>query len=453
MSALRPFTPIRNPFYKLVRPSSKKSNLRSKRKLHSIIDPETPKKLKADETNVEAWSDVEGETPPSSTISTATTVQDGEEAESENISLDDLYQRLLRAEARAEDAEARVLAFEEQSAAYQFQQTTNKATAPIKPSPPRFDQIAPSSDGRTDYSRLRAAIEALQATLGKPPAEPIPAEWKASILQASSSTERDRFRSFLAKEVTWASAIDYISNRFQPAKSRPAAKVMALKVLPTPGEPISTYTSRFISGIQPLWQDDLRDSGAIILVLQSLVDNCTSPYQLAPQQAEILSLRAENLAVHGTDLDPLFTFQAELERVVGPRVPNSPLPTPSASPTHRIMLSSLGKSNEPCLNFQAGRCRYGDSCRRQHVPPPEIRPSTSIPSTRPPEVCLNFQHGRCYNSDCKRMHVTGQYCHDFQKGRCLRAQCKFLHLRAPATYGDARQAAAHANAAGPSGNA
>ena len=36
-----------------------------------------------------------------------------------------------------------------------------------------------------------------------------------------------------------ASAIDYVSNRSQPAKSRPAAKVMALKVLPTPGEPIS----------------------------------------------------------------------------------------------------------------------------------------------------------------------------------------------------------------------
>ena len=168
MSALRPFTPIKNPFYKLVR-SSKKSNLRSKRdgKRSIIVTNNTTasKKLKVDETNVEAWSDVEGETPPTSTISIATTVQDCEEAESENISLNDLYQRLLRAEARAEDAETRVLAFEEQSAAYQFQHTTNKATAPIKPSPPRFDQIAPSSDGRTDYSRLRAAIEALQATL------------------------------------------------------------------------------------------------------------------------------------------------------------------------------------------------------------------------------------------------------------------------------------------------
>ena len=66
---------------------------------------------------------------------------------------------------RAEDAEARVLAFEEQSAAYQFQQTTNKATAYIKPSPPRLDQIAPSS----------ADSELPLRHLGKPPAEPIPA--------------------------------------------------------------------------------------------------------------------------------------------------------------------------------------------------------------------------------------------------------------------------------------
>jgi hypothetical protein len=430
---------MKNPFHKLVRPSSKKSILRSKRKLRSIITPNVSKKLKADETNATTWSDeVEGDAPAQSISTTSV----GEEAESVGISETDLYERLIR-------AEARVQAFEQQS---NFQ-ATQATAAPLvmKPSPPRFDQISPSSDGRTDYSKLRAAVEALQATLEKAPTEPIPADWKASILQASSSTERDRFRSFLAKEVTWAYAIDYISNRFQPAKSRPAAKVMALKVLPTPGESISNYTSRFISGIQPLWQDDLRDSGAIMLVLQSLVDNCTSPYQLAPQQAEILSLRAENLAVHSTDLDPLFTFQAELEKVVGSRVPNPPLPTPSAPPTHRVMLSSLGKLNEPCLNFQAGRCRYGDSCRRQHIPSPEIQQGTSISSTRSPEICLNFQHGRCYNADCKRVH--GQYCNDFQKGLCHRARCKFLHLRAPVTYGDARQAVAHANAAGPSGNA
>ena len=400
--------------------------------------------MKADEANVTPWSDeVEGDAPTQSISTTSA----GEEAESEG----NIYQQLLCAEARAQKAEARVQDLDEQSATSNFQAT--KATAPTKPPPPRFDQISPSSDGRTDYSKLRAAVEALQATLEKAPMEPIPADWKASILQASSSTERDRFRSFLAKEVTWASAIDYVSNRFQPAKSRPAAKVMALKVLPTLGESISNYTSRYISGIQPLWQDDLRDSGTIMLVLQSLVENCTLPYQLAPQQAEILSLRAENLAVHGTDLDPLFTFQAELEKVVGPRVPNSPLQTPSAPPTHRVMFSSLGKLNEPCLNFQAGRCRYGDSCRRQHVPPPETRQGAPMPPTQSPEVCINFQQGRCYNSDCKRMHITGQYCHDFQKGLCHRARCKFLHLRAPATYGDARQAAARANAAGPSGNA
>ena len=199
MSALSFLTPMKNPFHKLVRPSSKKSNLRSKRKLRSIITPNVSKKLKADETNATTWSDeVEGDAPAPESISTTSV---GEEAESVGISETDLYERLIR-------AEARVQAFEQQS---NFQATQATGTPLVmKPSPPRFDQISPSSDGRTDYSKLRAAVEALQATLEKAPTEPIPADWKASILQASSSTERDRFRSFLAKEVTWAYAIDYI---------------------------------------------------------------------------------------------------------------------------------------------------------------------------------------------------------------------------------------------------
>ena len=69
---------------------------------------------------------------------------------------------------------------------------------------------------RADYGKLRAAVEALQAILEKENLDLIPPDWKASILQAS---RKRPLPNFLAREVTWASTLDYLCNCFQPAKS------------------------------------------------------------------------------------------------------------------------------------------------------------------------------------------------------------------------------------------
>ena len=319
----------------------------------------------------------------------------------EGANLTELYERLIHAEARAKAAEGqlqsvsllkkRIDEFHHLSSLNQ----SNYSISQLKPPAPLFDQISPTPDGRTDYGKLRAAVDALQAILEKENLDLIPPDWKATILQASSSIERDRFRNFLAKEVTWASTLDYICNRFQPAKSRVAAKVTALKQSPTAGESISLYVARYISMIQPLWQDDLHDSGVITLILHSLIENCTIPFMLTDQQAEILCIRADNLSLQSTNLDPLFTFQADLEKAVGSRVavvvPVKPVP--------RLMLSEVRKLKDPCLYFQNGRCKFGDACQRQHIPLPGNRLNMPNPG------CLDFANGHCYRGDsCRFIH-------------------------------------------------
>ena len=57
------------------------------------------------------------------------------------------------------------------------------------------------------------------------------------------------------------------------------------------------------------------------------------------------------------------------------------------------------KVDEVCENYLAGRCRYGDQCRRQHVG--EIEQHVE----KIDEVCNNFLEGRCRFGDmCRRQH-------------------------------------------------
>ena len=59
------------------------------------------------------------------------------------------------------------------------------------------------------------------------------------------------------------------------------------------------------------------------------------------------------------------------------------------------------KLDEICNNFQAGRCRYGDNCRRQHVGDVPQEPVVKID-----EICNNYQEGRCrFGEMCRRQHV------------------------------------------------
>eukprot|EP00462_Mataza_sp_D1_P004006 CAMPEP_0175100202 /NCGR_PEP_ID=MMETSP0086_2-20121207/6944_1 /TAXON_ID=136419 /ORGANISM="Unknown Unknown, Strain D1" /LENGTH=251 /DNA_ID=CAMNT_0016374263 /DNA_START=73 /DNA_END=828 /DNA_ORIENTATION=- len=57
--------------------------------------------------------------------------------------------------------------------------------------------------------------------------------------------------------------------------------------------------------------------------------------------------------------------------------------------------------DEECNNYQAGRCRFGDNCRRKHV-----GDVTPIPVEKIDEVCNKFQAGRCrFGDHCRRQHV------------------------------------------------
>ena len=59
------------------------------------------------------------------------------------------------------------------------------------------------------------------------------------------------------------------------------------------------------------------------------------------------------------------------------------------------------KLDEICNNYQTGRCRYGDNCRRQHVGDVPQEAVTKID-----EICNNYQAGRCGFGDlCRRQHV------------------------------------------------
>lgn len=57
------------------------------------------------------------------------------------------------------------------------------------------------------------------------------------------------------------------------------------------------------------------------------------------------------------------------------------------------------KLDEECNNYQEGRCRYGDECRRQHVGEVEQK------IEKIDEPCNNFAEGRCRFGDmCRRTH-------------------------------------------------
>lgn len=62
------------------------------------------------------------------------------------------------------------------------------------------------------------------------------------------------------------------------------------------------------------------------------------------------------------------------------------------------------KLDEECQNYLAGKCYYGDNCRRTHVGDVELQPVVKID-----EICNNFLSGRCrFNELCRRQHPEGQ---------------------------------------------
>lgn len=74
-----------------------------------------------------------------------------------------------------------------------------------------------------------------------------------------------------------------------------------------------------------------------------------------------------------------------------PRVPRDP-----DAPIEQI--------DEECRNYQAGKCRYGESCRRIHTGNVEQLPVIKID-----EICNNFQTGNCrFGEMCRRQHTTVQ---------------------------------------------
>ena len=57
-------------------------------------------------------------------------------------------------------------------------------------------------------------------------------------------------------------------------------------------------------------------------------------------------------------------------------------------------------SEQVCRNYLAGRCRFGDSCRRIHEGDVEQEPVEKLD-----EVCNNFLAGKCHFGDnCRRIH-------------------------------------------------
>jgi hypothetical protein len=74
-----------------------------------------------------------------------------------------------------------------------------------------------------------------------------------------------------------------------------------------------------------------------------------------------------------------------------------------------------GNPDEVCKNFLAGRCRFGDECRRKHegTPTPAAageekprRARAAKPVKKLDEACNNFAAGKCRLGDkCRRQHV------------------------------------------------
>ena len=62
------------------------------------------------------------------------------------------------------------------------------------------------------------------------------------------------------------------------------------------------------------------------------------------------------------------------------------------------------KLDEICNNYLAGKCRYGEYCRRQHEGDVEQEPIEKIE-----EICNNYLKGRCrFGAMCRRQHPAGQ---------------------------------------------
>ena len=116
-------------------------------------------------------------------------------------------------------------------------------------------------------------------------------------------------------------------------------------------------------------------------------------------------------------------------------------------------------STEVCRDFNAGRCRLGDACPRQHIeqaeqPKRERKPrggggdGDDGERTRKPrkprevkkidEICENYAAGRCrYGDQCRRVHQgdiaqtvekLDEVCNNFLEGRCrFGDMCRRIH--------------------------
>jgi len=131
-------------------------------------------------------------------------------------------------------------------------------------------------------------------------------------------------------------------------------------------------------------------------------------------------------------------------------------------------------ADEICRNFQRGRCKFGEECRRKHVEAPagEAGERERKPRERKPrkkreageekgesvdpadEVCRNFLNGRCrYGEECRRKHEgtpkestaadggrrrrrearpvkkLDEVCNNYQAGKCrLGDRCRRQHV-------------------------
>lgn len=74
---------------------------------------------------------------------------------------------------------------------------------------------------------------------------------------------------------------------------------------------------------------------------------------------------------------------------------------------------NAGPVDEVCRNFLAGRCKFGDECRRKHEGTPDPEGAERAPRKRRDdrpvkkldEPCNNFQQGKCRLGDrCRRQH-------------------------------------------------
>ena len=99
-------------------------------------------------------------------------------------------------------------------------------------------------------------------------------------------------------------------------------------------------------------------------------------------------------------------------------------------------------SEEICNNYLAGKCRFGEECRRKHegdIPQDNIeeRPKKTRKPRAPKdddadvsgEVCKNYLSGKCrLGENCRRIHEgdveqapvekIDEICNNFKEGKC-----------------------------------